>query len=306
MIVDIHTHANGHFYAIRKQAGMSEASVSDWINRILIPYHPYLKAETVDQYYSEFSPEKFITEMDEAGIDKAVIQCAEPSGLKDEYVYNTYIKRYPDRILAFSGVNPLNKLKRFDRKSLDRVDKAVKDYGFKGVGELLPAYMGYSPNDKRIYPLYEKITELKVPILIHAAATPVVTAVSHMEFARPCFLEQVADDFPDLNIIAAHMGYPWVEELLALMEKNVNIYADIAHLCIREFLLTWYLVMAKEYRVINRIMFGTDTSCRPPKHYIEFIKVGVNHIAKRAGWPTLSREEIDGLLGENSRKLLKL
>ena len=93
---------------------------------------------------------------------------------------------------------------------------------------------------------------------------------------------------------------------MALMDKRVNVWTDVAHLCVRRFMLAWYLVMAKEYQVINRVMFGTDSTCRPPINYVNWFKFRLNEICERAGWPTFTKEEIDGILGENAVRFLKL
>ena len=55
-------------------------------------------------------------------------------------------------------------------------------------------------------------------------------------------------------------------------------------------------------------MFGTDGPgmCRPTKNYLEFIRTGLNNIAEKSGWPTFTQEEIDGILGHNAAKFLRL
>ena len=48
---------------------------------------------------------------------------------------------------------------------------------------------------------------------------------------------------------------------LTLMVCNPNIYADLAMMYDRPTILTWNLVMAKEYGVIGRIMYASDYWC---------------------------------------------
>jgi predicted TIM-barrel fold metal-dependent hydrolase len=36
----------------------------------------------------------------------------------------------------------------------------------------------------------------------------------------------VALDFPDLTIVAGHIGYPWTQEMIALATKYPNVYID--------------------------------------------------------------------------------
>lgn len=302
LIIDMHSHANGHVYSRKTKESIPGMSYSGWIDRFQKPHHPFLSPEQVDEYYSNLNPSRYIEEMDEAGIDKAVLLIL-PHQLSDKQVYEMYVKKNPNRLIGFSGPRPLDDNGRFNEHALTQLEKAVKDYGFKGL-KLIPTYMHYSPNDRRIYPLYQKAVELDIPVVFHQAATPVVSA--KLSYARPLLLEDVADDFPDLRIIAAHMGYPWTEELLALMQKRHNIFTDIAHLCIQGLMLVWYLVMAKQYHLLDKVLFGTDTTCRPPKKYVEWLRITLNQQLKRMGWSTLSEEEIDGILGKNASNLLRL
>jgi len=49
-----------------------------------------------------------------------------------------------------------------------------------------------------------------------------------MEVERPIYLDIVAQDFPELKMIAGHGGWPWVNEMVAVAWRNPNIYIDIA------------------------------------------------------------------------------
>jgi predicted TIM-barrel fold metal-dependent hydrolase len=62
---------------------------------------------------------------------------------------------------------------------------------------------------------------------------PFCTQVGHTgplrssETGRPIpYLDDVALDFPDLVIVAGHIGYPWTEEMIALARKYPNVYID--------------------------------------------------------------------------------
>jgi predicted TIM-barrel fold metal-dependent hydrolase len=77
-------------------------------------------------------------------------------------------------------------------------------------------------------------------------------------------------------------------------------------------------MMAKEYGVINRVIWGSDYDVywsdnndpskyfRKVKEETSWIKKDLNMICKRAGWPTLTQEEIDGILYGNVKRLWKL
>ncbi len=45
--------------------------------------------------------------------------------------------------------------------------------------------------------------------------------------ARPMFLDRIACDFPDLKMIGAHTGWPWVDELISVCYKWENIWCGV-------------------------------------------------------------------------------
>jgi predicted TIM-barrel fold metal-dependent hydrolase len=48
------------------------------------------------------------------------------------------------------------------------------------------------------------------------------------DIGHPRHLDRVAVDFPELVVIAALGGWPWVSELVPLMLRHPNLYCDIA------------------------------------------------------------------------------
>lgn len=46
------------------------------------------------------------------------------------------------------------------------------------------------------------------------------------EVGRPIYLDQVAIDFPELTIVAGHIGYPWTDEAVAIATKHERVYLD--------------------------------------------------------------------------------
>jgi len=175
--------------------------------------------------------------------------------LPDDYVYE-FVRKNSEKFIGFSSVEPVDSTGKFKNECLKQIEKVVNEYGFKGIGELGPGYSHYYPNDKTIYPVYQKALELDVPVCIHLGSLPIKFVEAR--YMDPMYIDDVARDFSDLKIDIAHMGYPRTEELLTLMRVRPNIYSDISALCPRTTILTWNLVMTKEYGVIDRIMFGTD------------------------------------------------
>jgi predicted TIM-barrel fold metal-dependent hydrolase len=119
------------------------------------------------------------------------------------------------------------------------------------------------------------------------------------------------------------MGYPWTEELLAIMSRSPNVYADIAMFIDpyegpfnrkgRPLLLARNLAMAREYGVLDRVFYGSDYVGESIDEYIDLLKretayigEGLNKDMAALGYQPLSDQEMEGILSENVRKLLRL
>jgi hypothetical protein len=78
----------------------------------------------------------------------------------------------------------------------------------------------------------------------------------------------------------------------------------------RSTILAWNLVMAREYGVLDRVIWGTDYVEEEHAEYVAvverevtFVRHELNEYPARSGWPILSDDEIDGLLRRNAMTL---
>ena len=257
---------------------------------------------------------QFIEWLDEVGIDKAIIMGQDMTRIWHSSCGEDHIleatRSYPNKLIALASVEPLNSHNRLNVSALEYFEQAVKENGFRGL-LLTPPYGQYYSNDRRVYPFYQLAQEMNVIIQFHHSAQAGPTILAPQKFASLELLNDVIIDFPDLKINIEHLGYPNCEQLFTLMVSDSNLYADTAMLYYRPLLLTWYLEMAKEYDVINRIMYASDYwvagqgvfSNNPAKDmigWINVLKYEVNKIAQSSGWPLFSQQEIEGILWKNA------
>ena len=73
---------------------------------------------------------------------------------------------------------------------------------------------------------------------------------------QPLLIDDIALDFPDLVIVGAHTGWPWVEELLALAWKHKNVYVGTS----AHHPKYWdeKLVQFANSRGKGKVLYGTD------------------------------------------------
>lgn len=169
------------------------------------------------------TPDAFIGQLDAMGVEKAVIfnldeeTASGLKGLPNDY-YADLAKTWPDRFIGIAGIDPL--------KGMDAIREIRRshDLGLRGVA-VRPFITGLRPTHARMYPIYATCVELDIPIWFHLSIN---YSTSTMEVERPIYLDVVAQDFPELKMIAGHGGWPWVAEMTAVAWRNPNIYIDIA------------------------------------------------------------------------------
>ncbi len=167
--------------------------------------------------------DKFVAQLDAMGVRKAVIFNLDeetPSGLKglqNDY-YANVVKQYPDKFIGMAGIDPLKGM------SAVREIRRCYDLGLRGVA-VRPFMFGIPPTHPKMYPIYSTCVELNIPIWFHLSIN---YSTNTMEVEKPIYLDVVAQDFPELKIIAGHGGWPWIGEMVSVAWRNPNIYIDIA------------------------------------------------------------------------------
>lgn len=204
-----------------------------------------------------------------------------------------YVRRHASKLVGFAGIDPT------DPDCLAEVALAQEQLGLKGV-TLSPSLQNFHPADTRALEVYEECARRGLPVIFeqnhrHPAA--------RMEFARPVLLDEVASEFPRLRIVVAHMGFPWVDETLALLGKHGNVFADVAGLLPRRWLTYNALLSAHEYGVMDRLLFGSDFPYRSPAACIEAL-YSLNQLSSGSGLITIPREQLRGIVERDALALL--
>jgi len=165
----------------------------------------------LNKKFKPHSQEKLAKEMDEAGIDKAILVTDQT---EPEWVLKA-IEKYPDRFIGAQSINPLEGM-----EAVRKLERAVKNYGFKAANTA--AFRTQKPyNDKVYYPIYAKCIELDIPIRMTVGIPgPRVPG----EVQNPIYLDEVCWFFPELKIVMSHGGEPWVFTCVKLMLKWPNLY----------------------------------------------------------------------------------
>jgi predicted TIM-barrel fold metal-dependent hydrolase len=214
------------------------------------------------------SIEDYLRKMDRAGIEHALLIAVRAG---DQRVYGSFAipyeeiakwcDRYPDRFSGLAGVDPYRGVQQ-----LKDLDHAVKELGFVGA-HLYPHWFKLAPDHALYYPLYARCCELDIPIMMQVGQNLIYQKEVRLpSVARPILLDQVAIDFPDLNLIGIHIGVPWTDEMIAMAWKHERVFIGLdayAPKHISASLLQYMNTYGQD-----KVMFGTDWPVIDPERAV--------------------------------------
>jgi predicted TIM-barrel fold metal-dependent hydrolase len=234
----------------------------------------------------------------EAGVKRAVaIALTSPHlrmSIPNEFIAE-YVERGAGTTVGFASVDPN------DPQAVDKLRYAVDTLGLRGL-KLSPPYQAFHPHAPEAMRVYEAADELGLPVMFHQGAVFMPRGV--LEVANPALLDKVARDFPELRIVVAHAGQPWYTETVALMYKHRNVFADLSARFHRPWQLHNILLAAIDYKVADRILFGTDFPVLRPQYCVDELRA----INERTGdrLPPIPADLIESILYQRPLSLLGL
>jgi len=252
------------------------------------------------------SPETVVIEPDAPAETRHIeavdtVDCAIVLGFKSNYLQTevsndavaAYVRRHAAKLIGFAGIDPT------DDDCIDELDRAREELGLKGV-TVSPALQNYHPSDTRAMRFYEACAGRGMPVLFEQNRK---SAAAKLEFAKPVLLDEVAREYPDLRIVIAHLGYPWVHEAIVLLGKHTNVYADVSGLLEHPWLSYNALLSAYEYGVMDKLLFGSDFPCQSPAEAIESLYT-VNQLSIGSNLVAIPREQLRGIVECDALSLL--
>lgn len=213
----------------------------------------------------------------------------------NEYVA-AYVKRHPEKLIGFCSVDPS------DSHAVEQLDYAVRTLGLRGL-KLGPIYQNVHPHAPGVHAVLERANALDIPVLIHQGTT-FCSNVS-LEFASPLLLERYALEFPNLRMVIAHLGHPWIAETIVLVRKHRNLFSDISALYYRPWQFYNALMLAHEYGTMHKLLFGSDYPFTTPEQSLEGLR-SVNSLAEGTALPKLPVEAVEALIHRDTTELLGL
>lgn len=174
----------------------------------------------------------------------------------------SFVAEAPDRLIGVGSVDISRPM-----QAVREVRRCVQELGFKAI-RVLPWLWELPPTDRRFYPVYTACAELGIPFCTQIGHTgPLMPS----EVGRPIYLDQVALDFPELVIVAGHIGYPWTDEAIAVATKHENVFIDTSAYTVRRYPAALVEFMRGHGR--HKVLFGTNYPMIMPAHALDGLAI---------------------------------
>ncbi len=174
-------------------------------------------------------------------------------------------KAAPERIWA----GPLAGIPGLDFKSLDieSLRSRYKSGQLRIMGEMVAQHSGLSPSDPALEPFFALADSLGVPACIHAGmGPPGITEIApkfRLSLGNPLLSEDLLNRHPKMRVWIAHMGFPYLEETIGILNVYPWVHVDTGAIDWIEPGFGSYLQQLIRYGFEKRIMFGSDQMTWP-------------------------------------------
>jgi uncharacterized protein len=134
-------------------------------------------------------------------------------------------REYPDAFTGLGSVDP------HKPSAVDEVAH-IAALGLRGV-KFHPSLQAFAPDDPAYWPVFAACERHGLLALFHTGTSGIGARQPggqgiRIDYAHPLKLDAVAAAHPELTVVAAHFGWPWHMDLIAVALHKTNVYIDIS------------------------------------------------------------------------------
>ena len=134
-------------------------------------------------------------------------------------------REYPDAFTGLGSVDP------HKPSAVDEVAH-IAALGLRGV-KFHPSLQAFAPDDPKFWPVFAACERHGLLALFHTGTSGIGARQPggqgiRIDYAHPLKLDAVAAAHPELTVVAAHFGWPWQMDLIAVALHKTNVYIDIS------------------------------------------------------------------------------
>ena len=173
----------------------------------------------------------------------------------------------------------------------------IAELGLRGV-KFHPSLQAFAPDDESCWPVFAACEEHGLLALFHTGTSGIGARQPggqgiRLDYARPIRLDAVAAAHPGLTVVAAHFGWPWHMELVAMALHKTNVYIDISGWAPRR--IPPELIGELRGRLAGQFVWGSDFPFLAPQRCLDEL-AGLG----------LPDEVLAKVLRENAARILRL
>ena len=276
-----------------------DVHVHPWTRAFMERNGPIMKAcrfFRLDPSKLPSTTDQLIDEMDEAGVDGAIIlgQDTHATGnpaFKNYSIRNDELARIAsksrDRLIPFAGVDP-----NAGGQAIRELKRAAKKLGARGLKVHSSANSVYLNDRRLMFPIYDACQELELPILFHTGTTGLGDC--EIRYSKTELLDEVCQRYPDLKVVMAHFGWPWPDVAIAVALRNPNVFIDVSGWKPRY--IPQGVLQYLNGTLQDRFLFGTDYPMLRQKEWMDDFDANLR--------PRLRPGVAEKLLSGNAKRLL--
>ena len=181
-------------------------------------------------------------------------------------------RAYPDVFTGLGSVDPHK-----GEAAVAEVARIAAS-GLRGV-KFHPSLQAFAPDDPAYWPVFAACQEHGLIALFHTGTSGIGAGQPggqgiRLDYAQPIRLDPVAAAHPGLTIVAAHFGWPWHMDLIAMALHKTNVYIDISGWSPRR--IPAEVVRELKGRLSGQFLWGSDFPFLTPERCLaEFDDLGV-------------------------------
>lgn len=217
--------------------------------------------------------DQLLSSMDKAKIDQALVFGCDFNDCPNNYLFSE-LKPHRDRLLPVAAIHPF----KYDpSQDFDMGSKMADLYQAADIVavKFYTGYDHYYPGDERARQYLTHLDDVGCPVIFHMGDC--LCSINHakLKYSQPLGVDEVAVDYPNINFIIAHMGFPWHQTAAEVCYKNKNVYSDISGFVYGDFSSSDKRKFRKvigEFIDIadsDKLLFGTDWPISSQQSYMD-------------------------------------
>ncbi|MEX0426104.1 amidohydrolase family protein [Nocardioides sp. DS6] len=260
---DVHTHVHKSVHAESQHEAGGNEEMGAYFG---IGSMPHYSVPELADYYRERKMAACVFTVDSISLDGE-----EPEPANEEIA--ELAAEHNDVLIPFASIDPHR-----GAAGVRLARRLIEEYGVRGF-KFHPNSQGFFPNDRLAYPLYEVIAEHGLVALFHSGQTGVGAGGTggggiRLKYSNPLHVDDVAVDFPDLDIILAHPSFPWQDEALSVANHKPRVHIDLSGWSPKYF--PPQLVQYANSLLKKKVLFGSDFPVITPERWMaDFEKLEV-------------------------------